>query len=124
MRLYEFVPPSVNAAIGTNQFDAKWAQYGPGILAAAEQLSQGKPTTALVTALRTAAPKLPISKGVQQGLDKISDLELLSTIVRNPSALAVFLATYSRGLNTGEDDAIKRIHAQQDAQMGPSSQKS
>jgi hypothetical protein len=119
MRLYEFVPPAVNAAIGTNQVDARWAQYGPGVLQAAEELAKGRPTKAVITALRTAAPKLPISKGVQQGLDNVSDLELLSTVVRNPSALAAFLATYSRGLNTGEDDAIKRIHAQQDAQMGP-----
>jgi len=86
----------------------RWAQYGPGILSAAEQLSQGKPTTALITALRTAAPKLPIGDRVQQGLDKISDLELLSTIVRNPSALATFLATYSRGLNGDEDSELQR----------------
>jgi hypothetical protein len=117
MRLHEFVPPAVTSALGANQVNAKWAQYGPGVLSAAQQLSQGKYTTALVTALRTAAPKLPIGPRVQQGLNTINDLELLSNIVRNPSALAAFLATYSRGLNTGEDDAVKRIHAQQDAQL-------
>jgi hypothetical protein len=126
MRLQEFVSPAVSTGIATTGLAAgtPWAKYGPGVLQAVQQLTQGKPTTALVTALRTAAPSLPINARVQQGLSVASDLELLSTIVRNPAALATFLATFSRGAGEGEDEAVKRIHAQQDAQRGSSSQKS
>jgi len=125
MRLKEFVSPAVSTGIATTDLAAgtPWAKYGPGVLQAVQQLTQGKPTTALVTALRTAAPSLPINARVQQGLSVASDLELLSTIVRNPSALATFLATYSKGLNGDEDAELKRQQARM-AQMGSSSQKS
>jgi hypothetical protein len=98
---------------------SRWARYGPAVLQAVEEISKGRYTTALVTALKAAAPDLPINSRVQQGLSTASDLELLSTIVRNPAALATFLATFSRGAGEGEDEAMKRIHAQQDAQQGP-----
>ena len=84
---------------------------------AAEQLSKGKPITAIVTALRTAAPEIGVSPQVQVGLDKAADLELLSTIVRDPRALATFLATYSRDLGSGEDAELQRQRTRM-AQMG------
>ena len=121
MRLREFnTVASVNTAVGANQAaeHSKWAKYGPGVLTAAEQLIKGKPTTALVTALRTAAPTMNISPSVQQGLDTVEGLELLNTIVRNPSALATFLLTFSKGAGEGEDEEIQRQHARM-AQMSP-----
>ena len=120
MRLREFTP-TANASINTMDLanQSKWAKYGPGVLQAAQELSKGRPTKAIVTALRTAAPALAIPAQVQAGLDVAADLELLNTIVRNPTALGVFLATFSRGAGEGEDEAVKRIHAQQDAQRAP-----
>ena len=120
MRLREFTTTHVSTGVGVNQAadTSTWAKYGPGVLAAAEQLSKGKPITAIVTALRTAAPSIGVSPQVQVGLDKAADLELLSTIVRDPRALATFLATYSRDLNSGEDAELQRQRTRM-AQMGP-----
>jgi hypothetical protein len=120
MRLREFTATHVNTGVGVNQAadTSAWAKYGPGVLTAAEQLSKGKPITAIVTALRTAAPAIGVSPQVQVGLDKAADLELLSTIVRDPRALATFLATYSRDLNSGEDAELQRQRTRM-AQMGP-----
>jgi hypothetical protein len=123
MRLREFNPvPSVAAATSQAADVSKWAKYGPGVLTAAEQLAKGHPTTALITALRTAAPTMHISHGVHQGLETIEGLEMLSTIVRNPAALGTFLATFSRGAGEGEDLAVQR-ERDRIAQMGASNLK-
>ena len=119
MRLRELTTTHVNTGIGVNQAGnySKWAQYGPGVLQAAEELSKGRPTKAIVTALRTAAPALNIPAQVQAGLDVAADLELLNTIVRNPTALGVFLATFSKGAGEGEDAELQRQRTSM-AQMG------
>ena len=120
MRLKEFtnpVTPSATTALNTTGApeSSRWARYGPAVLQAAEEISKGRYTTALVTGLKAAAPDLPINSRVQQGLSIASDLELLSTIVRNPAALTTFLATFSKGAGEGEDEAMKRIQAKQKA---------
>jgi hypothetical protein len=120
MRLREFTTTHVSTGAGATQAGnySKWAQYGPGVLQAAEEFAKGRPTKGAITALKTALPAVGISPQVQAGLDVAADLELLSTIVRNPTALATFLATFSKDVGAGEDAELKRQQARM-AQMGP-----
>ena len=89
--------------------------YGPGMASAAYDVAQGNWTSALLNAFTTVAPNSNVKLLAQAG-DVANTLSVLKSIASNPYTLGLFLATYSPGLNAGEDAEIARIHAQQDAQ--------
>lgn len=100
--------------------DTSWikrvfGQYGPNMLQAATDLAQGKYSSALINAFQAVAPDLPLPKFAKGGLSVISDLQLLSNIVKmGPAAVGTFLLLYSKGAGEGEDAEIARMHQQQD----------
>jgi len=95
-----------------------FGQYGPGMMQAATDIAQGKYSSALVNAFQAVAPDLPLPKFAQNGLSALSDIQLLSNIVRmGPAAVGTFLMLYSKGAGEGEDAEIARIHQQQDRAM-------
>lgn len=91
-----------------------FGQYGPNMLQAATDLAQGRYSAAIVNAFQAVAPDLPLPKFAQNGLSALSDLQLLSNLVKlGPAAVGAFLLLYSKGAGEGEDAELARYRAQQ-----------
>ena len=99
--------------------DSPWlqrvfGQYGPNMLQAATDLAQGRYSLALINAFQAVAPDLPLPQLAKNGLSALSDLQLLSNLVRlGPSAVGLFLLVYSKGAGEGEDAELARYRQQQ-----------
>jgi len=88
-----------------------WSQFGPTISRLAVEAAKGQLPSAAITVLQKAGEyaNLPM---VKWGASIASDLEQLWTIATSPAALAFFMATYTSGLNQGEDAELARIRSQ------------
>ena len=107
------VTGSAAAATHSNPIVKALGNYGPGIASAASDIAQGNITGALLNAFTAVAPNSNIPALAKVG-NYASMLQLLWNIAKNPVTLGAFLALYSPGLNAGEDEEIRRIHAAQD----------
>jgi len=91
-----------------------FGQYGPNMIEAASDLAQGRYSSAIVNAFQAVAPDLPLPKFARDGLSALSDLQLLSNIIKlGPAAVATFLLVYSQGAGEGEAAELARYRAQQ-----------
>jgi len=88
-----------------------WSQFGPTISRLAVEAAKGQLPSAAITVLQKAGEyaNLPM---VKWGASIASDLEQLWTIATSPAGLAFFMATYTSGLNQGEDAELARIRSQ------------
>jgi len=101
-----------------------FSKYGPVVEQVALEIMSGHVSQAFVTAATTALQNVPLPGGrtlndipTINGVWTVQNaISLLWTLVKSAGALAVFLATYSGGMDPDEDRVLK----QRQAQMGPS----
>lgn len=95
-------------------------RFGPAVYQTALNIIQGHLPDAAISALQAGAKALNLPM-VKWGVDIAEDLRTLWSIATSSVSLGIFLATYSGGLNAGEDAEIEKMrqdYKQPQAQKG------